>query len=104
MIVTLATAQIFLSRSTTCLYGQCKFAYKFGKLWDTIPECIQNASSADIFKTHILTVSHDVCTCTTLPMQFLRVCFQNAASAIEESRRNYQYLPVTRSGSATEAS
>ena len=26
--------------------GQCKLAYKFGKLWDTIPECIQNASSA----------------------------------------------------------
>ena len=42
--------------------GQCKFAYKFGKVWDTIPECIQNASSAEIFKTHILTVSHDRCT------------------------------------------
>ena len=42
--------------------GQCKFAYKFGKLWDTIPECIQNSSSAEIFKTHILTVSHDRCT------------------------------------------
>ena len=41
--------------------GQCKFAYKFGN-WDTIPECIQNASSAEIFKTHILTVSHDRCT------------------------------------------
>ena len=33
--------------------GQCIFAYKIGKLWDTIPECIQNASSAEIFKTHI---------------------------------------------------
>ena len=39
--------------------GQGKFAHKFGKLWDTIPECIQNASSADIYKTHILTISHD---------------------------------------------
>ena len=39
--------------------GQRKFAYKIGKLWDTIPECIQNASSAELFKTHILTVSHD---------------------------------------------
>ena len=38
--------------------GQCKFAYKFGKLWDTISECIQNASSAEMFKTHILTVFH----------------------------------------------
>ena len=27
--------------------GQCKFVYKFGTLWNTIPECIQNASSAD---------------------------------------------------------
>ena len=42
--------------------GQYKFVYKFGKLWDTIPECIENASSAEIFKTHILTVSHDRCT------------------------------------------
>ena len=42
--------------------GQCKFAYKFGKLWDAIPDCIHNASSAEIFKTHILTVSHDRCT------------------------------------------
>ena len=33
--------------------GQCKFTYKIGKLWDTNPECIQNASSAEIFKTHI---------------------------------------------------
>ena len=39
--------------------GQCKFVYKFTKLSDTIPECIQNASSVDIFKTHILTVSHE---------------------------------------------
>ena len=42
--------------------GQCKFAYKFEKLWDTILEYIQNASSVDIFKTHILTVSHERCT------------------------------------------
>ena len=42
--------------------GQCKFAYKFGKLWDTIPQCIQNASSAEIFKTRVLTVSRDRCT------------------------------------------
>ena len=42
--------------------GQCIFAYKFVKRWDTIPECIQNASSAEIFKTHILTVSRDRCT------------------------------------------
>ena len=39
--------------------GQCKFAYKFAKLWDTIPECIQNASSVEIFKTHIFTVSQE---------------------------------------------
>ena len=39
--------------------GQCKLAYKFGKLWDTIPVCIQNACSAEI----ITTVSHDVHTC-----------------------------------------
>ena len=32
---------------------QCKFAYKFAKLWDTITECIQNASSVEIFKTQI---------------------------------------------------
>ena len=37
-------------------------------------------------------------------MQFLRICFQNAASAIEVSRRNYQFVPATRSGSANEAS
>ena len=41
---------------------QCKVAYNVGKLWDTIPECIQNAGSVDIFKTHILTVSHERCT------------------------------------------
>ena len=41
--------------------GQCKFADKFAKLWDTIPECIQNARSVEIFKTHILTVSHERC-------------------------------------------
>ena len=42
--------------------GQCKFADKFAKLWDTIPECIQNANSGEIFKTHTLTVSHERCT------------------------------------------
>ena len=42
--------------------GQCKFAYKFAKLWGTILECIQNVSSVEIFKTHILTVSHERCT------------------------------------------
>ena len=41
--------------------GQCRFAYKGVKLRDTIPECIQNASSVEIFKTHILTVSHEIC-------------------------------------------
>ena len=41
--------------------GLCKFACKFAKLWDTIPECIQNASSVEIFKIHILTVSHERC-------------------------------------------
>ena len=30
--------------------GQCKLADKFAKLWDTIPECLQNASSGEIFK------------------------------------------------------
>ena len=40
--------------------GQCKFAYKFAKLLDTIPDSIQNASS-EIFQTHILTVSHERC-------------------------------------------
>ena len=44
--------------------GQCKFAYKFAKLWDTIPECIQNESSVEIFKTHILTVPRERCTHT----------------------------------------
>ena len=36
-------------------------------------------------------------------MQFLRVCFQNAASTTEVSRRNYQLLPATRSGYVAEA-
>ena len=39
--------------------GQCKFAYKFAKLLDINPECIQNASRVDIFKINILTVSHE---------------------------------------------
>ena len=41
---------------------------------------------------------------TTLPMQFLQAYFQNAASATEVSRRNYQVLQDTRSGSVAEAS
>ena len=36
-------------------------------------------------------------------MQFLRVFFQNIASATEVSLRNYQRLPATRSGSVAEA-
>ena len=41
--------------------GQCKFADKFAKLLDTIPKCIQNASSVEIFKTHNITVSYERC-------------------------------------------
>ena len=42
--------------------GQCKYAYKFAKFWDTIPECIQKANSVEMFKTHILKLSHERCT------------------------------------------
>ena len=42
--------------------GQCKFAYKFRKLWDTILKCIQYVSSVEIFKEHILTFFHERCT------------------------------------------
>ena len=41
--------------------GQCKFAYKFRKLW-TLSRNVYKMRAVEIFKTHILTVSHERCT------------------------------------------
>ena len=41
---------------------------------------------------------------TISPMQFLQAYFQNADTTTEVSRRNYQLLPATLSGSVAEAS